>query len=181
MSLDPNRPPLPWYREFWFWFVFGPLIFIIVLCAFTVTIALKGADDVVVDNYYKEGQMINQVLEQDTRAQALGLTADLRFDIATGEVLLSVNNAPEDTQLMPEQMLLFMAHPVKAALDQQVQLKRIAPGEYRGELEQVPHYSWYLSLYPVATLAERKSAVWALNGTIDFAQGHRTLLTPRVK
>ncbi len=181
MSLDPNRPPLPWYREFWFWFVFGPLIFIIVLCAFTVTIALKGADDVVVDNYYKEGQMINQVLEQDKRAEAMGLVGDLRFDKLTGDVMLTIAHAPEDAELMPEQLLLFMAHPVKATQDQQIMLKRIAPGEYRGALDQEPQFNWYLTLYPVKDLAERKSAVWILNGQIDFAQEQQTLLKPRVK
>jgi len=181
MSLDPNKSPQPWYREFWFWFVFGPLIFIIVLCAFTVSIALRNSDDVVVDNYYKEGQMINQVLEQDKRAEQLGLSANLRFDTTTGEVLLSVINAPEDSQLMPEQLLLFMAHPVKAAEDHQLLLQRIAPGEYRGELEKAPEYAWYLTLYPVSSLEQRKQAHWILNGKIDFAGEHQTQLKPRVK
>ncbi|WP_280522441.1 FixH family protein [Cellvibrio mixtus] len=84
----------PWYREFWFWFVFSPLIYIIIMCSITVTIALKGADDVIVDNYYKEGRMINQALEQDQRARDLGLSGDLRFDRTTGEVALSIANAP---------------------------------------------------------------------------------------
>lgn len=181
MSLDPNQKPLPWYREFWFWFVFGPLIFIIVLCCFTVTIALKNSDDVVVDNYYKEGQMINQVLEQDKRAEQLGLSGQVRFDATTGEVFLSLANAPEDEALAPAQLLLFMAHPVKAAKDHQILLKRIAPGEYRGEVEKEPRFAWYLTLYPVASLEQRKSAPWILNGKIDFAETQSTQLKPRVK
>lgn len=172
---------LPWYREFWFWFVFGPLIFIIVLCAFTVTIALRNADDVIVDNYYKEGLMINQVLEQDKRAQALGLSARLRFDITTGEVILSLVNAPDDLSLQPAKMILFMANPVKAAKDHQILLTKISSGEYRGELVKAPEFSWYLTLFPVADMKERDSAPWILNGAIDFVQGQETILKPRDK
>ena len=71
---------LPWYRQFWFWFVFGPLIFIIVLCMFTVTMAFHFADDVVTDNYYKSGLMINQTLKQDELAKALGLKYTATLD-----------------------------------------------------------------------------------------------------
>ncbi|HSX84641.1 MAG TPA: FixH family protein, partial [Cellvibrio sp.] len=94
MSDSPEEIVKPWYRQFWFWFVFSPLIYIIIMCSVTVTIALKGADDVIIDNYYKEGRMINQALEQDKRAQELGLSGELRFDRATGEVLLNIANAP---------------------------------------------------------------------------------------
>lgn len=79
---------LPWYRQFWFWFVFGPLIIIVFVCAFLVSTALRNADDVIIDNYYKEGRMINQTLEQDKQAKLLGLSAELRFDLETGDVLL---------------------------------------------------------------------------------------------
>lgn len=171
----------PWYRQFWFWFVFSPLIYIIIMCSVTVTIALKGADDVIIDNYYKEGRMINQALEQDKRAQELGLSGELRFDRASGEVILSIANVPSDTALMPEQLLLMMGHPVKAAKDQLIALTAIAPGKYRGELLAEPDYSWYLTLYPVKDIALRKEAPWTLSGEINFRVADKTLLAPRVK
>ena len=179
MSETNDEIILPWYRQFWFWFVFGPLIFIIILCGFTVTIALKNADDVIIDNYYKEGRMINQTLDQDKRAKALGLSAELRFDVQTGEVMLSLPQLPDGTQL-PDHLLLLMGHPVKAAKDQQVQLRALAPGQYRGELAVRPEFSWYLTLYPVTDLAQRNQAEWTLSGQIDFAQGDSTRLAPRV-
>ena len=171
----------PWYRQFWFWFVFGPLIFIIIMCGFTVSIALKGADDVIIDNYYKEGRMINQALEQDKHAQSLGLSGNLRFDRASGEVSLSIANAPSDAALMPEQLLLMMGHPVKAAKDQLIVLTAIAPGKYRGELLAEPDYAWYLTLYPIKDLAQRNEAPWTLSGEINFRVADKTLLAPRVK
>lgn len=171
----------PWYRQFWFWFVFSPLIYIVIMCSVTVTIALKGADDVIIDNYYKEGRMINQALEQDKRAQALGLSGDLSFDRTTGEVSLTIASPPADANLMPEQLLLMMGHPVKAAKDQLITLIAIAPGKYRGELVSEPDYSWYLTLYPIKDLALRKEAPWTLSGEIDFRIAEKTLLAPRVQ
>ncbi len=171
----------PWYRQFWFWFVFSPLIYIVIMCSVTVTIALKGADDVIIDNYYKEGRMINQALEQDRRAQDLGLSGDLSFDRTSGEISLTIANAPADSTLMPEQLLLMMGHPVKAAKDQLITLVAIAPGKYRGELVSEPDYSWYLTLYPVNDIALRKEAPWTLSGEINFRSTEKTLLAPRVK
>jgi hypothetical protein len=171
----------PWYRQFWFWFVFGPLIFIIIMCGFTVTIALKGADDVIIDNYYKEGRMINQALGQDQQAYTLGLSGDLRFDLTSGDVILRIANAPADTTLMPAQLLLMMGHPVKAAKDQLISLKAISPGYYRGELQAKPEYSWYLTLYPISDIANRNQAPWTLSGQINFQSGDTTRLDPRVK
>jgi uncharacterized protein len=181
MSEISEKDLLPWYRQFWFWFVFGPLIFIIIMCGFTVSIALKGADDVIIDNYYKEGRMINQALEQDERASELGLTGDLRFDRITGEILLTLANAPSDIKLMPEELLLMMGHPVKAAKDQLITLKAIAPGHYRGELLAKSEYSWYLTLYPVNDIEQRNAAPWSLSGEINFAVVDNTQLAPRVK
>ncbi len=171
----------PWYRQFWFWFVFSPLIYIMIMCSITVTIALKGADDVIIDNYYKEGRMINQTLEQDKRAQALGLSGNLSFDRTTGEVMLAITNPPADASLMPEQMLLLMGHPVKAAKDQLISLRAIAPGQYRGELVAEPEFSWYLTLYPISDIAQRNDAPWTLSGGIDFRTSENTLLAPRVQ
>jgi hypothetical protein len=171
----------PWYRQFWFWFVFSPLIYIMIMCSITVTIALKGADDVIIDNYYKEGRMINQALEQDKRAHELGLSGELRFDRTSGDVLLTMSNIPADAKLIPDELLLMMGHPVKAAKDQLISLKAITPGHYRGELKTEPDYSWYLTLYPINDLELRKEAPWTLSGEINFRESEVTALNPRVE
>jgi uncharacterized protein len=181
MSDTNSAAQAPWYREFWFWFVFGPLIFIIIMCGFTVSIALSGADDVIIDNYYKEGRMINQTLDQDKRAKALGLSAQAHFDAVTGEVLLTIDKLPADLTALPSELLLFMGHPVKAAKDQQLLLRAIGPGRYTGELKEPARYSWYLTLYPVSDLAMRNEADWTLSGEINFSLQDTLQLNPRVK
>ena len=169
--------PLPWYREVWFWMVFGPLIFIIVLCAIKVFMAFHYSDDVVTDNYYKEGRAINQMLQQDEHALALGLTATIRFDRTTHEVLVSIKNANN----LPKQILLFMDHPVKKAKDQYLVLHELIKGEYRAELTTLPAFTWYLALVPESDISNRKQADWLLSGEIDFSKTAEALLQPRVK
>jgi uncharacterized protein len=171
----------PWYRQFWFWFVFGPLIFIIIMCGFTVSIALKNADDVVIDNYYKEGRMINQTLDQDKRARELGLIALVKFDLDTNKVTLSFDHPRMDGKSHPDVLLLNMGNPVKAALDQMIVLHKKSANQYEGVLMSRPEYNWYLTLYSTDKWAERNSAEWTLSGQIHFSAKWDAWLKPRVQ
>lgn len=166
----------PFYRQFWFWFVFTPLIVVVCVSLTMVTVAFRHADDVVIDNYYKEGRMINQTMEQDRRALELDLTAQLRFDRTTGEVFLQI---PQQASV-PPQLLLLLDHPFEADLDQQIVLQQTSSGHYRGELEANPRNNWYVSLLPVLDKSQRKSAEWLLSGEINFAANDETQLQPRI-
>jgi uncharacterized protein len=183
--IQTTENSLPWYRQFWFWFVFGPLIFIIVLCVFTVSTAFHYADDVVTDNYYKDGVMINKVLQQDQRAAVLGLKAVVKFDQLTGEILVSFNKARDEAgdgvKNLPKQLLLFMDNPVKKDKDQQFVLQEVSAGLYRADLSNMPQFSWYLTLVPESDEAKRKKAEWSLSGEINFVDATETRLLPRTQ
>ena len=168
---------LPWHRQFWFWFVFGPLIFIIGLCGILVFIAFKYSDDVVTDNYYKVGRMINQTLIQDEKAAELGLVAKVKVDQLTGDVMVSLKG----NHRFPKQLLLFLDNPAKANRDQSILLTEIAAGEYRGELSAPIEYSWYISLVPEADVSRRKQAQWLLTGQLDVAKATETILQSRAQ
>ena len=122
-----DRDSQPWYRQFWFWFLMTPLIAVVFVVAVLLTVAFYNADDVVLDNYYREGRGVNQVFEQDIRAQQLALSATLNFDRMSGEVLVDISA----NEALPEQLLLLMDHPVSARLDQRVYLREFHPGRYR--------------------------------------------------
>lgn len=172
---EPAENVLPWYRQFWFWFVFGPLIFIIFMCMVTVTIAFKNSDDVVTDNYYKVGRMINQTFGQEEKAVALNLAAQVKFDQLTGEVSLSLTG----NHSFPKQLMLFLDNPAKANKDQSILLTEITAGSYRGELSAPIEYSWYIALVPETDVNRRKQAEWLLNGQIDIAKTSEAHLVPR--
>lgn len=176
-----NEIVAPWYRQFWFWFIFGPLIFIIIMCGFTVSIAFKNADDVVIDNYYKEGRMINQALDQDKRASELGLIALLKFDLNNNKVTLRFDHPRMDGKSNPDILLLNMGHPVKAAQDQFIQLHKKTSSQYEGVINIRPEHNWYLTLYAVDNIEKRKESEWSLSGQIHFSANHDAWLKPRVQ
>lgn len=175
MTAQTPENTLPWYRQFWFWFVFGPLIFIIVLCVFTVSIAFNYADDVVTDNYYKSGLMINQTLKQDEKAAELHLVAQVRFDQTTGEVFVALTG----NHTFPKNILLFLDNPVKSKKDQSILLTEVSAGQYHGELSSPVEYSWYVALVPESDVSKRKQAEWLLTGEINLAKTTETKLQPR--
>ena len=137
----PGGDTLPWYRQFWPWFLITLPASVVVAGLLTVYIAFRGADDLVVDDYYQDGLAINRQLEKMQRAEDQGISARLRF---TGQTV-SVQT-PES--LNAGELHLLMSHPMEADRDFDVALKRIGEGQYRGSLAQpiAPRWHWTLHL-----------------------------------
>ncbi|TQV84748.1 FixH family protein [Exilibacterium tricleocarpae] len=169
-------PRLPWYKEFWAWFILTPLIVVIISCSIMVSLAFRHKDDVVMDNYYKEGRMINQRFEQDQRAAELGLEGTLRFDFSLGEVHLALQ--AHDDGVLPEDLLLLLDHPAIAGRDKTLRLQSLAPGRYRAELTRSLAHRWYVYVMPVAERAQRSQAQWRLLGELDFDLTDDLVLVP---
>lgn len=161
---DPSTEVIaPWYKQPWAWFVLTPLIVVVIACSITVSIAFDNKDDVVLDNYYKEGRLINDRFEEDIKAKAIGAKGRLQFDIEVGEVFLDL----QATSALPEALTLQLSHPVKAEYDQQINLQRIAPQRYRGDLVRPVQHRWYVRLLPATAAAD--GSLWRLDGEIDFS------------
>jgi len=160
----------PWYKQFWGWFVFMPLFVVIVASLSFVYTAFKHADDVVVDDYYKEGRMINQHFELDKQALALGLKGELRVDQELGEIFVDLSAQGD----LPETLALYLNHPVQAEYDLQLTLREVVAGRYRADLEQPLQHRWYFRLQASEKLPATQA--WRLKGTLDFQQGNSVLL-----
>jgi len=158
----------PWYRHFWPWFIIALPATVVVAGISMVFIAFKHADTVVIDDYYREGLAINQRLAQDEAAARLGLAAELRVDLVTGEVLASLDGAHPAS----DGLRLLLIHPVDADRDQTLTLTPVAGGRYRGELQQAPRGRYYLRLKPAA------DPLWRLLGEADFSAGNTVRLAP---
>jgi hypothetical protein len=61
-ELEQSLKSGPWYREPWPWILMAGPFTVIVAGLFTAWLAVTRADPLVVDNYYKEGLAINQVI-----------------------------------------------------------------------------------------------------------------------
>lgn len=109
----------PWYRQAWPWaLILGPAV-VVVACAVTIWLAVKNADPVVVDDYYKEGLAINRSLERDQAAARLGLRARLEF-APGGQLKVDLQSSGQPA--WPDALKLQLAHPMSAERDLRVTL-----------------------------------------------------------
>lgn len=169
-----STPQGSWYRQGWAWFLLTPLIVIILVMAGFITAAVKWSDDVVIDNYYREGRMYNERLEQDQRAAAWKMQADLSFDLETGEAFLTLQG--DD---VPPSLVLLVQHPTEADLDQVLTFASTGQGHYRADIEKSLHFKRYLQLFAGQSAMDRVDATWRLKSEIDFEVSAQSVMVPR--
>jgi len=149
----PGGDTQPWYRQFWPWFLILLPTSVVVASLYTLYLASSGADDLVVDDYYKDGLAINRQLEKKQRGAALGVSAELTFN--DGLVTVQVAGPVDVAGLS-----LLMSHPLEADRDFSVDLKRTGPGIYSGTLADAvaPRWHW--------TLESSGPEAWRLDGSV---------------
>jgi uncharacterized protein len=123
----------PWYRNPMVWMVIALPATAVVAGLLTVYIAVANQDSLVVDDYYKEGQAINQELSRDRKSTELGLAALVDVNAETGEVLVSLSS---EGSFAPTTELTFkLIHRTLSGEDQTTTLSR---------LEDKPNYRGYI-------------------------------------
>lgn len=154
--LLPASDTLPWYRQFWPWFLILLPASVVVAAVATAVIAHRGADDLVVDDYYKDGLAINQRLQRQQRAKALGISARLTF--VGSEVNVAIAGPVAETELR-----LSLAHPLESDRDFSITLARVGPEFYRGSLagDVAPRWHWVLE--------QLREDGWRVDGTVGAA------------
>ena len=157
----PLRPPVtgrPWYREFWPWFLIAVLGSSVVASFATLFIAVRHADSLVRDDYYRAGLAINRDFELERVAAQRQIGAILRVDAAHGEMAVEVRGSGIDPN---SQLTLELAHPTQAARDQTLLLRAGADGAFRAPLAAPLHGPWHAALSPAG-------GGWRLTARIDF-------------
>ncbi|MBU2886896.1 FixH family protein [Gilvimarinus agarilyticus] len=165
----------PWYKEPWAWFVLTPLIVVVIVTLSFVTVAVKMADDTVIDNYYKEGRMINQSLAQDKRAANWQLSVDIVWQ-SNNEQLQLVLHSPMIPH--PEALVLWLDHPVDETQDLSVTATKTGANQYTASVPNSDQH-WYLTLVPVGE-QNRNEAPWRLKGEMNFTRDQRWTFSPSV-
>jgi hypothetical protein len=135
----PSTDTKPWYRQLWPWFLISLPASVVVAGLTTAYIANKHADDLVADEYYKDGLAINRQLEKKQRALDQGISAQLYFNGDT--ITVKTTEGVQEPTLR-----LLMSHPLEADRDFTVILAKVKPGLYRGihEDEVAPRWHWIL-------------------------------------
>lgn len=99
----------------------------------TIIIAMNTEDSLVVDEYYKQGLAINEVIKYDQQARQLGLRALVDANNQTGEVLVSLSS--DGGLRLPGQITFKLVHRTRSGLDQTTVLQQVDnSADYRGYL-----------------------------------------------
>ncbi|KPJ82643.1 MAG: hypothetical protein AMJ58_00310 [Gammaproteobacteria bacterium SG8_30] len=163
MQAEAGRGAAPWYREPWVWLVIAVPAAAVAGGIVTLVLATSGSDELVRDDFRKEGLAIYLDPERDEAARRVGARARLDLDATAGSLRASITL---ETSALPREMIVLLSHATRAEYDRLLTLRRVAPGEYAASLEALPHGHWYVELTP----ADRS---WRLRG--DFRDGESTL------
>ena len=155
MKKPTNRDLLPWYRHPWPWILMAGPGIVIVAGVITAYLAVVSNDGLVVDDYYKQGLTVNQVLARNQRAGELGLSAEvLRSDDGS---LLRVFLHGKEGAVFPPALNLRITHPTRSGVDQNLVLPADGAGAYSGKLSTPLSGRWHVVL-------EDDKSEWRLTG-----------------
>lgn len=163
-SSDKN----PWYKEPWPWILMAGPAIVIVAGVITTWLAVVSNDGLVSDDYYKQGMTLNQRLQRDHKAEALGLHADVMRSEQNVRLLIG---AGTDVKL-PEVVSVKLAHPTQAGRDQLIKMTSEGQGFYGGQMSVAVAGRWIVSI-------EDPSGDWRLQGEWLVDSGEALRLVAR--
>ncbi len=119
-----------WYQNPMVWMViFFPALAVVGGIS-TIFIAINSDDGLVVDDYYKQGLQINQVIDHDRKARELGLGALVDANAQNGQIHLKLSSAADYSY--PSELTFKLLHRTIAGYDQTTTLMKTGEAEYRG-------------------------------------------------
>jgi hypothetical protein len=126
------------------WFVVGLPLTVVVAAFVTLYLAARGSDDVVRDDFRKEGLAIYVDPARDAAAAAAGARATLVMDAAGGHIRATVTLGHGTP---PETLLVLLSHATQAEFDRLLTLHG-SGGRYEGRMETLPAGHWYVEITP---------------------------------
>jgi hypothetical protein len=151
---------IPWYRQFWPWFIIA-LPTAAVLAGFATLYLAGSVPAMVVDDYGQIAKVTMRRAERMQRAAELGLDAQLaisgRPDTANGEIAITLTRQ-DDSGAWPESLVLQLIHPTRAEQDLMIALDG-SLGYYSAPFTR-PTGRFYVALTDVA-------GTWRMTGELE--------------
>lgn len=123
--ITPTIPITPWYKQAWPWALISIPGAAVIAGVFMLTMAINGADSLVVGDYYKQGKAINERIARDQKAADIGLTAA----IAASASGMTLELSAQDFQAPPV-LSARLVHIADAAQDVSLSFAKMPGGEY---------------------------------------------------
>jgi hypothetical protein len=135
-----------WYQQPYVWFLISIPATSVVLSMVLIFLAVNGRDPMVVDDYYRKGKAINEVLMRDKMAAEMGLIAVVQIDNQSKTVNLDLQALTKFK--LPEILELKITHATLGELDKIIRLYQIQPGKYQGQFAAptLQAGNWYIEL-----------------------------------
>ncbi|MCF2947063.1 FixH family protein [Paraglaciecola aquimarina] len=153
-----NTESLPWYKQFWPWFLIIVPATSMVLSFTMMHLAFTNEDSMVIDDYYKEGKGINVKLQAIENAKALNIVIQAKITNQNIE-LTFISGEPENG----EALTLDFYHSTQEHKDFSTKVFRDANGIYRAPIDKVIDGKWRLSIHPFTNS-------WKIQKTISLPQ-----------
>lgn len=133
----------PWYKQFWPWFLIAIPGSSVITGMVMLTVAIRGGDTLVRDDWYKDGMAINQRLDKQNRAREAGLKAFFSFSPGDNIVQLRIDNL-DNTQ--ESALFLDLVHPTMAQRDMRVELYKAPDDTWFAKLTATPDGLYYAQI-----------------------------------
>ncbi len=147
-----------WFHEPWMWLVVALPAATVIAGFTTLFLAARGSDELVRDDFRKDGLAIYADPARDAAAVAAGASARLQIDPAAAVVRLDVNLERGE---LPREMLLVLSHSTRAEFDRMARLAG-RDGHYQAALAGLPAGRWYVEVTP-------PDRAWRLRGSFEEA------------
>jgi hypothetical protein len=165
----------PWWTEWGLLLVVGLPVLTIFACAITVTIAVKGRDGVVAEDYYRQGLAINRSIRRDEVAFERGISAVLSIDTERQRIQVQLSQAngeplPSITAQEQQALRLELINAVHPERDQRLTLLPEGHGRWFAQASGLAAGPWDVVL---------EATDWRLSAQRVRLGGGAQTLTPR--
>jgi hypothetical protein len=162
---------MPWYKQFWPWFLIGLPASAVIAGIITLFIALADPDGLVVADYYRAGLAINRDFARQRAAEQLGLGGELVLNSSANKLSLQLTTAAGKSIAEPATLALRLVHPTRAQKDLSATLYKDMSGHLSGLLHIPQAGRWQVVVEP-------EDGTWQLSGVLELPDQTITILSP---
>lgn len=164
MTINANEQS--WKNQPFVWLLIAIPLSSVIMGIVMLTLAIESDTGLVVDDYYKKGKQINQVIARDQKASAMSLSANIEFD--PGSAAVRVSFPGNSWQYNTEVITLGLYHATMPGMDQVLELEKISETYYT---------SRYTTLKPGRWKIQLATDSWRLVGSLHRPGGNSLKLS----